>query len=80
MNRKHSCFFCNSNNSEQYANEILEVYRWVKKNGSIQKEKVTVILPICKSCYRKIHPIKKTIFHSRIRLYYCSFIIHTYSL
>lgn len=59
MEKNRKCPFCNSFLQEKCSNERLEVYRWVYKYGSIQKERKTIDLSICESCYRKLHPIRK---------------------
>lgn len=60
MKNKHQkCNICNALVQGRYSEEKMEVYRWVKKYGSIQKERKAINMVICKSCYHKLHPYHK---------------------
>lgn len=57
MNKK--CNICNASTPKNSHTERMEVYRWVKKYGSVQKERKIIEFAICKDCYPKIHPFHK---------------------
>lgn len=64
------CIFCGAPASDSNPKELLEVHRYCKAPQKIvREEKISVILPTCNTCYKKLHPHHDNISQSKLPIY-----------